>query len=341
MCQVSNTFSLTRFASLLVLQKGVSPLVTAPLRIQTAFEMRYHFGAVIVQQRIVDDEGTDDLAPVNERVAKAGQDKVGVAGHRSDNIVAVDVPVSGSASVAVRSLQGISSSINTLRSRVHARASEDRQQYYKTVPRIANLAVVVPALVVALFVMIRLAAWGTCDGTEWAQSSVCLVPTFPVFQAGEAHVVAAPHPPTHIRLPCLHNHILTRVTFPRLHTKRSVFILTISSGIHDVPHVFAHLLRLLASFPRLFRHRHPVRMRYDILRRAGQLAVILHKRKSGEGAKDIRIDGKAVSTCLDTHGKARVQRECTCNEYIAFEYGACPPIDSSERAWVRYLRGKQ
>jgi hypothetical protein len=173
-------------------KKGVSPLVTAALRIQTAFIMRYHFGAVIAQQSILADEDTVDLAPVNERVAKYG--------NSSKNTVAAGTcnPVSGTASTAVplrvRSLQGISSSINTLRSRVHARASEDRQQYYKTVPRLANLAVVVPALVVALFVMIRLAAWGTCDGTEWAQSSVCLVPTFPVFQAGKTTNVVFQHP---------------------------------------------------------------------------------------------------------------------------------------------------
>lgn len=37
-----------------------------------------------------------------------------------------------------------------------------------------------------------------------------------------------------------------------------------------------------------------MRMRRDILRGAQQLAVVLHKRKSGEGAKDFWIDGKTV-----------------------------------------------
>ena len=69
---------------------------------------------------------------------------------------------------------------------LRTRSSEHRTEYYKPVSRRAFAIMIVPSALICLFVMLRLVVWGTCRQKHWTDSSVCLIPSYPVFDGGNA-----------------------------------------------------------------------------------------------------------------------------------------------------------
>lgn len=71
---------------------------------------------------------------------------------------------------------------------LRTRSSERRAEYYKPVSRRAFAIMIVPSALICLFIMLRLAVWGKCRQKHWTDSSVCLIPSYPIamFDGGNA-----------------------------------------------------------------------------------------------------------------------------------------------------------